>query len=169
MLLSEELSDLSQLTHFIESAVLLGKSDIVTCQAEFMSPGDMWCRIPLVGETLTNQIFAAVLACLLLTGQVNAEEIASLTNNEATPTLAIKKDTGDIFSDKYKTPAISQKLRSIAKAAGSQAANIENQEHSIIEVKKSLNLSITKVDTEKLEGFEFGINVLEIGKTHENR
>ncbi|CAG8871513.1 hypothetical protein PS627_04470 [Pseudomonas fluorescens] len=168
-LLSEEYSDLSQLTQLIESAILLGKSDIVTCQAEFMSPGDMWCRIPLIGDALTNQIFACVLSCLLLTGQVKAEEIASLTNNEAVPTLTVKKDKGDIFTDRYKTPAVSQKLKSIAKAAGSQAESIESQDHSITEVKKSLNLSITKVDTEKLEGFEFGINVLEIGKSHENR
>jgi len=168
-LLSGDFSDLSQITQLIESAILLGKSDIVTCQAEFMSPGDMWCRIPLIGDALTNQIFACVLACLLLTGQVKAEEIASLTNNDAIPTLTVKKDTSDIFNDRYKTPAVSQKLKSIAKAAGSQAEIIESQDHSITEVKKSLNLSITKVDTEKLEGFEFGINVLEIGKSHENR
>ncbi|PBP60441.1 hypothetical protein CCL18_08600 [Pseudomonas syringae] len=64
---------------------------------------------------------------------------------------------------------MSQKLKSIAKAAGSQAENIESQGHSISEVKSNLNLSLTKVDTEKLEAFEFGINVLEIGKSHENR
>nr|WP_314658916.1 hypothetical protein [uncultured Pseudomonas sp.] len=169
ILLSEEHFDINRLAQLAESAVLWGASDIVTCQAEFMSPGDMWCRIPLIDESLTNQIFASVLACLLLTGQVGAEEIASLTNNEAAPTLAIKKDTNDIFSDKYKTPAISQKLKSIAKAASSQAENIKSQDHSIIEVKKSLHLSLTKIDTEKLEEFEFGINVLEIGKSHENR
>ncbi|WP_139192733.1 hypothetical protein [Pseudomonas sp. NFIX28] len=171
-LLSEGAFDINQLSSLIEGAILLGKSDIVTCQAEFMSPGDMWCRIPLVGDALANQLFACVLACLLLTGQVNSAEIANLTSNEATPTLAIKNDTSDIFSDRYKTPAISQKLKSIAKAAGSQAEKIENsesQEHSIIEVKKSLSLSVTKVDTQKLESFEFGINVLEIGRSHENR
>ncbi|WP_430491870.1 hypothetical protein [Pseudomonas fulva] len=167
-LLSEDFFDIGQLSKLIEAAILSGQSGIVTCQAEFMSPGDMWCRIPLIGDALTNHIFACVLACLLLTGQVNAAEIESLTSNNATPTLAIKKDTNDIFSDRYKTPTISQKLKSIAKAAGSQAENIEHQDHSIIEVKKSLNLSITRVDTEKLESFEFGINVLEIGKSHEN-
>lgn len=168
-LISEEFFDLSQLAQFVENSVLLGKSDVVTCQAEFMSPGDMWCRIPLIDESSTNQIFATVLACLLLTGQVNAAEIAGLTNNDTTPTLDVKKDTSDIFSDKFIAPAISQKLKSIAKAAGSQAETIEKQDHSIIEVKNSLNLSLTKVDTEKLESFEFGINVLEIGKSHENR
>lgn len=168
-LFNEDFSDLIQLTRLIENAVLMGKADVVTCQAEFMSPGDMWCRIPLAGEALKNQIFATVLACLLLTGQVSAEEIASLTSNETVPTLSIKKDTGDIFSDRYKTPAMSQKLKSIAKAAGSQAENIESQGRSISEVKSNLNLSLTKVDTEKLEAFEFGINVLEIGKSHENR
>lgn len=171
-LLNEESFDIGQLSLIIEHAILLGKSDVVTCQAEFMSPGDMWCRIPLIGEGIKGQVFASALACLLLTGQVSAAEIASLTSNDSMPTLEVKKDTGDIFSDRYKTPALSQKLKTIAKAAGSQAEKIEGhegQDHEIIEVKKSLNLSVTRVDTDKLESFEFGINVLEIGKTHENR
>lgn len=171
-LLSEESFDLKQLSQMIERAILFGGSDIVTCQAEFMSPGDMWCRIPLVGGDFKSQVFSRVLACLLLTGQVSAAEIANLTNNESMPTISVKRESADIFSDRYKAPAISQKLKAIAEAAGSQAEKIESdadQDHAIVEVKKSLNLSVTRVDTEKLESFEYGINVLEIGRTHENR
>lgn len=171
ILLSGDTVDLDKLSKIIERAMLLEGGEIVTCQAEFMSPGDMWCRIPLVGDALNSQIFAGVLACLLLTGQVNAAEIGSLTDQNAVPTLEVKGENNDIFSDRYKAASVSPKLKAIAKAASSQAEKIEteDQDHTIIEVKKSLNLSVTKVDTRRLEEFEFGINVLEIGRAHENR
>lgn len=170
-LLYEEGFDLRQISQMIERAIISSNGDIVTCQAEFMSPGDMWCRIPLLEGFNKYQVFAVTLACLLLTGQVDSAEIGKLTYNDAVPTLEVRKERGDIFSDRYKPPVVSQKLKAIAKAAGSQAEKLEThdgQDHAIIEVKKSLNLSVTRVDTEKLESFEFGINVLEIGKAHED-
>lgn len=170
VLANGESVNLAELAKFVESSI--GSKDVnaVTCQAEFMSPGDMWCKIPLGDGDLMSQLFSCVLACLLLTGQVNANEIEELAAPKTAPTLTIKKDDADIFSDRYKAPAISSRLKAIAEAAGNQAEKNESkeQEASIVEVRNSLSLNLTKVDTRKLEEFEYGINVLEIGKSHEN-
>lgn len=161
---------LAELSKLLESSIGSKDDNAVTCQAEFMSPGDMWCKIPLGDGDLMNQLFSCVLACLLLTGQVNASEIEELAAPNTAPTLAIKNESADIFNDRFRAPVMSSRLKAIAKAAGDQAEKNESkqQEASIVEVRNSLSLSMTKVDTGKLEEFEYGINVLEIGKSHEN-
>lgn len=166
---NEEFVNIDQLAKVIEKAMLLEQTDTVTCQAEFMSPGDMWCRIPL-GGALNSQIFASVLACLLLTGQVSAADIGSLAEHDNIPTLEVKSND-TIFNDRYKAVNRSPKLKAIAQAANVQAEKIEGEsgDSSIVEVKKSLNLGITMVDTDKLEDFEYGISVLQIGRAHESR
>lgn len=164
--------DIGALSELIAEQLSMGSDDsVVTCQAEFMSPGDMWCRIPLAKHLKPEHIIATVLACLLLTGQVSAEELRQTTLGNSTPTLTANKiEAHSIFEDKYVSPSVSPRLKAIAKAAESKVSEPSDKikAKEIMDIKNSLGLSLTNVHTDKLEEFDFGISTLEIGRTHED-
>jgi hypothetical protein len=171
-LLNDSIIDSEEFTRLVEKMAFTGDLG-VTCQAEFMSPGDMWCKIPLgTGATLPT-ILAGVLACLIMTGQVNAKEIEELQNTPSQHLINIKGETpenGDIFSDKFKPAEASDLLKKVARAAKNKSTEIQelDDERSISEIKDNLKITVTQTNTNKLEEFSFGVNVLEIGKANEN-
>lgn len=150
-----------------------GEERGVTCQAEFMSPGDMWCKIPLGAGATLPTILAGVLACLIMTGQVSAAEVEQLEHIPPQDIINLKggaPDSGDIFTDKFKAAEASDLLKKIAQAAKNKSSEIKklDGERSITEIKENLKITVTQTNTNNLEDFSFGVNVLEIGKAHEN-
>lgn len=160
------------LTAFIERMIFTSATG-VTCQAEFMSPGDVWCKIPLGSGATLPSILAGVLACLIMTGQVTAEEVKKLHESPNAEIITLKGDSadaGDIFNDRFIPAKPSDRLRSIAEAAKNKAAEIQklDEERSISDIKENLKITVTQINTNNLEDFSFGVSVLEIGKAHEN-
>lgn len=170
VILSENTIEIEKLRAFVEMAILYNEKG-VTCQAEFMSPGDVWCRIPLPKGDLNITVLACVFSCLIMTGQVKAEEIQKLSQSESiTSVPEIKTVQSNMFEDKFQHAQVSPKLKAIAKAAEQQVteqlAQLEGTK--INETKDSLNLKLIKVETDRLENFDFGIEVLQIGSKNEN-
>ncbi len=65
---------------------------------------------------------------------------------------------------------VSPRLKAIAKAAEHQASEkmADSEAIKIYETKDSLNLKLTKVETGRLEDFDYGIEILKIGSKNEN-
>ncbi|MGN8346886.1 hypothetical protein ACLEJQ_25115 [Pseudomonas sp. SMV71] len=171
-LLNNSTIDAENFTQLIERMAF--ESELgVTCQAEFMSPGDMWCKIPLGIATTLPTILACVLACLIMTGQVSAQEIEHLQSMPPEQIINLKRETldeGDIFTDKFKHAEASDLLKKIAQAAKNKSKEIQklDNERSISEIKDNLKITVTQTNTNNLEDFNFGVNVLEIGRPHES-
>jgi len=171
-LLKNKEIDPKEFTDLIEASISSNKL-AVTCQAEFMSPGDMWCKIPLLKDTdLLPQILAGVLAFLIMTGQVEASEIANLQETAPAEILSIKHQndaTDSMFNDKFKPAESSPFLKKVVNAATEKAKQIKalEEERSVVAVRDNLKVSVTEVKTDKLENFQYGISVIQIGAHHE--
>ncbi|TDF78539.1 hypothetical protein [Pseudomonas sp. H9] len=165
--------DPKALSALIEKSITSNKLS-VTCQAEFMSPGDMWCKIPLLqGIEPLPQILAGVLAFLIMTGQVDAAEIAHLQKTDTTEILSIKhkNDAADsMFNDKFKPAETSSLLKKVVNAAKEKSKQIKEleDERSVVAIRDNLKISVTETKTDKLENFSYGINVIQIGTHHES-
>jgi hypothetical protein len=159
----------SDFTKLIDESLLTNKLSS-TCKAEFMSPGDMWSKIPLdLSLPLTAQILAGVLACLIMTGQASAADLEKLNSNSDSSIVELKRTESaseTMFNDKFKPAKTSDAFNSIAATAQQQRKNLEelDKERSISQINEKLKLKVTEVKTDKLENFEYGINVLQIGK-----
>lgn len=166
-IIHNEQIDLSNLRAILERQILRRQSEIVTCQAEFMSPGDIWCKIPIIGEFSPTSVLACVLACLILTGQVSSEEIKNISLADTPITVTTTPNSeDDIFNDRFKQAAMSPMLKAIAENAEEQESTLSEKEEGqkIVEVRDNLDLTVSKADTSKLENFEFGIGTMEIGR-----
>jgi hypothetical protein len=166
--ISEEL--LLQLT----KRAAFDQESAVTCQAAFMSPGDFWCKVPLLADSdFTGQIYAGILAFLVLTGQAEAVQFDPMLIAPAEISVTLKHEENDpesIFKDKLKEPEASPLLKQIAEKAQQNKAKLEEIERDrhTQEINENLELGITEANTNKLEGFKFGINVIEFRKKNEN-
>jgi hypothetical protein len=169
LLLSNATIDPSDFTKLIEESILTNKLSS-TCKAEFMSPGDMWSKIPLDKALApTAQILAGVLACLIMTGQASAEDLDKLSQNAESSIISLKRpeSTPDsMFNDKYKPAKTSAAFKQLTSTAQQQQKNIAelDKERSITQINERLKLKVTETRTDKLENFDYGINVLQIGK-----
>lgn len=146
----------------------------VTCQAAFMSPGDFWCKVPLPGDSdFLGQVYAGVLAFLILTGQAEAVQFDPMliAPSEITVNLKHKEsDPDSIFKDKLKEPEASPLLKQIAENAQRNKGVIEEieKDRHTQEINDNLELGVTDANTSRLESFTFGINVIEFRKKNEN-
>lgn len=173
-LTSDSEENIDELVSQLNEAIFSDGS-FVTCQAEFMSPGDMWCKIPLSqAKELVPQISAGVLACLLLTGQVEAiqlDNIGDMSPN-AVAELKINEDSPStaMFKEKFKAAEPSTALKDLAKKLKEKTKEIERLEskRSTKEVQDNLKLNITSAETKNLEQFNYGINVIELRGLHED-
>lgn len=148
--------------------------NFVSCQAEFMSPGDMWCKIPLSqARELIPQISAGVLICLLLTGQANAAQLDGLDNisPRAVAQLHVNDNSPstEIFKEKFKAAKPSTALKGLAEKLKAQEKSIRSIEkkRSTKAVQENLKLDMTSANTQKLEKFSYGINVIELRRLNE--
>ncbi|GIZ13643.1 hypothetical protein [Pseudomonas sp. NCCP-436] len=146
----------------------------VTCQAAFMSPGDFWCKVPLLSESdFLGQVYAGVLAFLILTGQAETVQFDPMliAPSEISATLKHKEDDPDsIFNDKLKEPEASPLLKQIAENAQRNKEVIEKieKDRHTQEINDNLELGVTDANTSRLESFTFGINIIEFRKKNEN-
>ncbi|HEP8445170.1 TPA: hypothetical protein VDU00_005991, partial [Pseudomonas aeruginosa] len=141
----------------------------VACQAEFMSPGDMWCKIPLSQvKELVPQLTAGVLVCLLLTGQVEAADIDNLSSIPPTATAVLQVNENSpstaMFKEKFEGAKRSTALKEFSEKLKRKQAELEKLEEkrSTKEVRENLRLEVTSTKTEKLEKFNYGINIIEL-------
>ncbi|HHX7028599.1 TPA: hypothetical protein ACVGNY_002029 [Pseudomonas aeruginosa] len=154
---------------------MFSETDFVSCQAEFMSPGDMWCKIPLSqAYDLITQVGAGVIICLLLTGQLSAAELKTISDakNAATAVVKINEDSpsSSMFKDKFQPAKPSTALKGIARKLNDKSSELEKLEsdRATREVKSNLQLEMTATRTEALEKFKYGINVIELRGVNEN-
>lgn len=139
-----------------------------------MSPGDFWCKVPLLGESdFLGQVYAGILAFLILTGQAEAVQFDPMliAPSEISVTLKHKENDPDsIFKDKLKEPEVSPLLKQIAENAQRNKEVIEEieKDRHTQEINDNLELGVTDANTSKLESFTFGINVIEFRKKNEN-
>ncbi|HHM4449493.1 TPA: hypothetical protein ACRMJN_004958 [Pseudomonas aeruginosa] len=154
---------------------MFSETDFVSCQAEFMSPGDMWCKIPLSqAYDLITQVGTGVIICLLLTGQLSAAELETISNakNAATAVVKINEDSpsSSMFKDKFQPAKPSTALKGIARKLNDKSSELEKLEsdRATREVKSNLQLEMTATRTEALEKFKYGINVIELRGVNEN-
>ncbi|MGF6097044.1 hypothetical protein [Pseudomonas sp. 18175] len=140
-----------------------------TCKAEFMSPGDMWSKIPLDKTVMpAAQILAGVLACLIMTGQITAESLDKLNEKDNSSIINLKRAESapeSMFNDKYKPAETLPIFKTLTTNAKKQKEQLEelDKERSISEINDRLKLKVTETKTDKLENFEYGINVFQIG------
>lgn len=151
------------------SKAIFEDGSFVACQAEFMSPGDMWCKIPLSEfKELIPQLSAGVLVCLLLTGQADAAQLDKISDvsAQAVAELQINDDSPStpMFKEKFKAAEPSTALKDLANRLKSRSKEIERLEskRSTKEVRENLRLDMTSVDTSRLERFNYGINIIEL-------
>lgn len=154
---------------------IFSSDSFVACQAEFMSPGDMWCKIPLSqAMDLLPQLSAGVLICFLLTGQAEAVQLDSIGGVSSSAAVELKVNqespSADIFNEKFKAATPSKGLGRLTKKLKDNADDIIKFEErrSTKQIRENLNLEMTSVDTSKLEKFKFGINVIELRGLDEN-
>lgn len=168
--LSDQSMDLNAIVDELHSRLFIG-DDFVTCKAEFMSPGDMWCKVPLSqAKELLPQLVAGVVVCLALTGQPKAADIVEGAHSDSLVVEVSESSTSDIFNEKFKPAEPSKALRDIKeklKKKKEQIAGVEST-RSTLAIRDNLSLSLTSADTAKLEGFDYGINVIELRNSHEN-
>ncbi|BCA30917.1 hypothetical protein [Metapseudomonas otitidis] len=162
-------------TQLLELArnVAFDHESAVTCQAAFMSPGDFWCKIPLIDSTdFTGQLYAGIFAVLILTGQAEAVQFDPMILDPSEISVTLKREEADasIFSDKLKEPEASPLLKEITKKAQISKNKIEEigKDLRTKEINENLELGITEVNTNRLENFKFGINVIEFRNKNES-
>jgi hypothetical protein len=148
---------------------LFSDDEFVACQAEFMSPGDMWCKIPLSqAMELVPQLSAGVLACVLLTGQAEAVQLADVGDVSSNATAVIKVNeqspTADIFSEKFRPATRAKAFGRLAEKLQDKSVELNKfeEKRATKEIRENLKLEMTSADTSKLEKFKYGINIIEL-------
>ncbi|MBF8703871.1 hypothetical protein [Pseudomonas putida] len=168
-ILSEQSIDLNEVLKALNLKAF-AEDGFVTCKAEFMSPGDMWCKIPLSqAKELIPQLVAGVVVCLLLTGQPEAAELVESSNRDSLELAIVSSETSDIFNEKFKPAEPSKGLKDLKEKLKKKRANLASVEsaRSAIEIKENLGLGLTNADTSRLEGFKYGVNVIELRGSYE--
>lgn len=157
------------------NARLFTSDDFVTCKAEFMSPGDMWCKIPLSqSHEILPQILAGILTTILLTGQAEAIQMDGIDTFEPVATVVLKANDKDpateMFKEKFKPATAAPALEKITEKLKKNSKSLEALEtqRSTKDIQDNLRLSLTRTKTENLENFNYGINVIEIRNINEN-
>lgn len=154
---------------------LFADGEFVACQAEFMSPGDMWCKIPLSAAfDLTQQVAAGVLVCLLLTGQSGAAQLGNVSEVSPSALMVyhVNSDSPSttIFNEKFKPAEPSKGLKGLADKLKGKSSEVDGFEsgRATKEIQENLKLQMPSIDTSRLEKFSYGINVIEFRGLNEN-
>lgn len=150
-----------------------------TSKADFMSPGDTWSTIPLLGSISPKQLAAVALSCLLVTGIINVYEMEAAfatsalqqieDNDSSTPASAHKTPGTDssLFNDKFKDgdTTTSPELEKIKESINRQreAINELSDKTYAKVINKSLQLELLQPNTASLENLEFGIKLQKLG------
>lgn len=135
-----------------------------TTKAEFMSPGDLWNRIPLegFGDKAQGAILCIALT-LILAGYANAEDfhVPSAPVTSVSETVSPDDMVSDIFrSPKKKVVKQGKVVRSVEK--NSAKLDEASAKRNSKKIKSSLALNLPTVDTRSLENFEFGIPAIKV-------
>ena len=154
---------------------IFADGEFVACQAEFMSPGDMWCKIPLSAAfDLRNQVAAGVLVCLLLTGQSEAAQLGNVSEVSSSAVMVdqVNSDSPSttIFNEKFKPAEPSKGFKELAEKLKKKSSEVEGfeSERATKEIQENLKLQMPSIDTSRLEKFNYGINVIEFRGLNEN-
>lgn len=143
----------------------LGLSELsATTKAEFMSPGDLWNRIPLEGfaDKAQGAILCMALT-LILAGYAKADEFSTVP---AAPVLQVESvSPNEMVRDIFRSPK--KKASKEQKAVRSVEQNSEDLDEAskkrhAKKIKSSLALNLPTVDTRSLENFEFGIPAVKV-------
>ena len=135
-----------------------------TIKADFMSPGDLWNRIPLegFGDKAQGAILCIALT-LILAGYANAEDfhVPSAPVTSVSETVSPDDMVSDIFrSPKKKVVKQGKVVQSVEKNSA-KLDEASARRHSK-KIKSSLALNLPAVDTRSLENFEFGIPAIKV-------
>ncbi|MCD1641212.1 hypothetical protein K7H92_21035 [Pseudomonas stutzeri] len=134
-----------------------------TSKAEFMSPGDIWSRIPLNNVSdKASYIIGCVLVSLILSGHTS---IAELIDEAGVSTATQKYVAPTSMADDIFTPPKKKKRQgAIVAEIKSQAAvlNALKEQRKSSLINKKLTLSLPNVDTQGLESIEHGIPVAKV-------
>lgn len=155
--------DLNSIVRLLNFEVSLGDFSATT-KAEFMSPGDLWNRIPLEGFADKAQgAILCIALTLIMAGYANAEDFNSAAPAAPAKVESISPDdmVSDIFrSPKKKASKQERAVQSIDK--NSKKLNEASRKRNVNKIKTSLALNLPSVDTRSLENFEFGIPAVKI-------
>nr|WP_288454411.1 hypothetical protein [uncultured Pseudomonas sp.] len=169
-LLSGDKVDSANIAHLALQRIF--KENGVTCQAEFMSPGDIWCKLKLSeAADLTPQILSGVLAFMLITGYVKPSLLETPEHITISEQIKHSENEDDnLFNEKFRPVEASDILQSITTEALENKDELEEieKEKSIGEIKNNLKLDLIKTRTNRIEDFEFGLNVIEIRGLNES-
>lgn len=155
--------DLDSIVRLLNFEVSLGDLSATT-KAEFMSPGDLWNRIPLEGFADKAQgALLCVALTLIMAGYANAEDF-----NSGPPATSAKVESvspDDMVSDIFRSPkkkAIKEGKAAKSIDQNSKKLNEASRKRNVSKIKASLALNLPLVDTRTLENFEFGIPAVKI-------
>lgn len=158
--------DLESILRLLNFEINLGDLSATT-KAEFMSPGDLWNRIPLegFGDKAQGAILCVALT-LILAGYAAAEDFgvtSPVASSVATKVEVVSPD--DMVSDIFRSPK--KKTSKQEKAVRAVEQNSKKLDEAAIKrnskkIKNSLALNLPTVDTRSLENFEFGIPAIKV-------
>ncbi|WP_143499419.1 hypothetical protein [Pseudomonas sp. Irchel 3H9] len=149
-----------------------------TSKADFMSPGDTWSKIPLIGNFNSKTLTTAVLSCLLVTGIVGIHEIESALANSSvqnqvdssgispSSTKPSEEIENTLFNDKFRdeqtsTPELDKIRESLLRQKN--AINQLSERTYAKAINDSLQLELLQPNTSNLENIEFGIKLQKLG------
>lgn len=149
-----------------------------TSKADFMSPGNTWSKIPLLGSMTPQTLATAVVACLLVTGMTSIHDMetalteaayaskASEANDESPPAKSESKESDGLFNDKFKDgeDGASAEIERINESLRRQhkALTKLSDDTYAKAINDSLKLEVAQPQTAKLENFEYGIKLQNI-------
>lgn len=130
-----------------------------TTKAEFMSPGDLWNRIPLDGfSDKARGALLCIMITLILTGHAKAEDFSgnSPSNIPVAEVVTPSEMVEDIFrTPKKKNSTQQDVVRDIQ--ANAEDLNSASEIRNTKKIKTSLALNLPTIDTQAIEKFDYGI------------
>ncbi|WP_439858098.1 hypothetical protein [Pseudomonas syringae] len=155
--------DLDSIARLLNFELGLGELSATT-KAEFMSPGDLWNRIPLegFGDKAQGAILCVALT-LIMAGYANADEFVADSSTSVSQADAVSPDemVRDIFRSPKKKVNKQQKAVRSVEQNSDELDEASKKRHSK-KIKGSLALNLPTVDTRSLENFEFGIPAIKV-------
>jgi len=155
--------DLESIVRLLNFEIGLGDFSATT-KAEFMSPGDLWNRIPLegFGDKAQGAILCIALT-LIIAGYAKADDFSVQAPDSAPKVETISPDemVSDIFRSPKKKEAKQKKAVRSVEYNADKLDEASARRHSK-KIKNSLALNLPAVDTRSLENFEFGIPAIKV-------
>jgi hypothetical protein len=155
--------DLESIVRLLNFELGLGELSATT-KAEFMSPGDLWNRIPLegFGDKAQGAILCVALT-LILAGYAKADDFGVAPSAPASQVESVSPN--DMVRDIFRSPkkkAIKQQKAVRSVEQNSDELDEASEKRHSKKIKSSLALNLPAVDTRSLENFEFGIPAIRV-------